>query len=419
MRRGLISGFIFVVFAVIFAIPLFSQVSDLFLFYLPHTAYDPQDYTARTFAMGGLTTASAGGAEAVISNPAGMGFNIASTEVLLTGGAHLMGKPQQNEKDVYKDAGFDKYSNKHNFRLNLSNFSTCSGYRMKDVPVGFAGGAAVRRYYDWGAKFTEETDIGGVETETEVSMSGVLNFLAVAGAVCYDDKYSGGLMLGFRFMSHYTAEFESKSDGYEYKYKEEYDASGSLFRFGGLIKPVPMIALGLAYTGGFDLEGEDGEWEAEYDGIKDDGELPDGEYEIPGYLSLGFTFSPNSVVMLGIDYQTRPWEDYTDDDGNELADNNGFTLRFGGSLNMGAVALRAGYIMDKGPWEDKDRDLITVNTITGGMGFGNQTFTLDFGIGYSFASSDGAYGITDEDMIYNVLKAKISATYRFPLFWGS
>ena len=183
MRKGWIVGSILAV-----SLMFLGNAGAQFLGEETHLGYQPQDFSARIYGMGGLSTAGARGAEAVFSNPAGMALDIGSTEILLTSRAYLFGKPPQYEEDYYEDfRGWKDYSLNYGFHPNLSNFSAYGPYRERDLGLDFAGGVALRRYYDWGMRGTESYKAAGVEHEWEGSSAGVLNFLTVAGAVCYQE----------------------------------------------------------------------------------------------------------------------------------------------------------------------------------------------------------------------------------------
>lgn len=383
-----------------------------------HEMLQPQDFTARTYGMGGVMF-TARGAEAVFLNPAGMAVDVqGNVEMILTTRAYIMGRPPQYDDDVYEDYfGLNDFSCKIPFYSSyISNIGVYAPYQFEDTDINIAGGIAWRRYYDLGGKMIQKFEYQGDEQESRTSMSSSLNFLTFAGAICYQEKYAGGLAFGFPFMSNHNADstFEVKSQDYEFKSSEEADISGSFFRLGIVARPTPIVMFSFMYTGAFELDSEDNEWEWEenWGGITSNGEgtSPDVELENPSFMALGVAFMPGDIVTLGIEYQNRPWEDY-EADGSELVDDNGFSLRVGGDFDFGGVSLRAGYMMDKYWWVDEDSDLITIHTPTGGLGFGGKAFKVDFSLGYAMAGYDGAIG----DVKYNLLITRLSLSYMLPL----
>lgn len=406
----------FLLLVLLFSFLFFAELcgqSYFMLFLRSHKAMEPQDYTARTYSMGGMSSIVSRGAEAVFTNPAGMAIGVGEkAEIAVNGDFTIIGNPPQYDDDYYEDQGYDSYEYKYGFRPNISSISFYGPYRFKESNVDIGGGLAWRRFYDLGSSESMSWDMSGTEYEGELGMGSSLNFLTFSGACSYQGKYSGGLSFGMPMFSSHKVVTEDEFDGDKTTSTYEADISGSYFRFGTLLQPVPVVTFGLTYTGGFDIDVEDIEWEIEYpDGSKLEGEDDDSELTIPSFLSVGVLFNPTDMFTLGLEYQTRPWEDF-EDDGDEIFEENGYSLRVGGEMSTGSVALRLGYIMDKGPFEDEDEDLVTINTITGGMGLGTETFSVDFGIGYSMANWDA----TNDEAFYNMLQAKVGFVYNIGWF---
>jgi hypothetical protein len=413
MKKGLVFTGV-----ILFSFIFFTELNCMKVQQLTaHEMLQPQDFTARTYGMGGMMV-TARGAEAVFLNPAGMAVNPSgNVEMVLTTRAYVMGRPPTYDDKVYEENyGIDNFSCKFPFHSSyISNIGVYAPYQFKDSDIGIAGGIAWRRYYDLGGKMTQEYEDYYGEHNVEMSLSSGLNFLTIAGAVAYQNKYSGGLAIGFPFMSNHNGDstYEVAEQDYKSVTSEEGDVSGSFLRLGVVGQPTEMLMFDLAYTLGFDMEVEDIEWErnisdAGYE-YSYEGTSSDVEFENPSFLIIGVAFMPNDIVTIGFEYQNRPWEDYKADN-VELSDDNGFSLRLGGDLNLGAISLRGGYIMDKLWWIDEDKDLVTIHTPTFGIGFGGEAYSFDISMGYGMATYDGTLG----DVKYNLLTARAGFSYVLP-----
>jgi hypothetical protein len=415
MQRSLI-----VALAVLFIFAFFSEMTALDVWNLVgHEMLQPQDFSAATYSMGGLTTVGARGAEAVFSNPAGMALGVGDAiAVHLTNRTFIMGNPPHFDDDYYENIGVYDYSAKFNFKTNyLSNIGVNVPYVFPENEITIAGGVAWRRYYDFVGGYTGSyKDITDYEYETDGSLSSSLNLLEFSGAVAYQGKYAAGLTFGFPLLSAHneSSAYREPAIDYEEEYEEEAKLSGTLFRLGTIIHPVPMFAFGFSFTGGITMKADDIEWKWKDNlGNNLEGTSPDVELEAPGFISIGANIMPNDMVTLGFEYQTRPWDGY-EADNTEYWEASGFSLRAGGELDMGSTAVRFGYIMDKGHFYDEDVEPVPVHTITGGLGFGTEKFGVDVGMGYTM----GSWEFANNDQSYNLLQARFGFTYAFASPWA-
>lgn len=394
--------------------------------FLPQCSYDPQDQSARTFGMAGMSIANAQGAEGAFSNPAAIVMGGKNPEVYLGARTNIFGKPKQMEEDILQDLGIDDYDRTYSLYYCLSHLSACVPYAKPNSQVSFAGALSFYRFYDWGTKAQQELSASaiGYDWKIDIGMSGPLNVLSLSGAVGYNEQISGGISLGFPVMSNFgtNLEWEEDAPGYSYhlEAKTTYDMSAPMYRIGGLGK-LSMISFGFVYTGAMELEAKDGEVDGEEDGVEFEDDLDNWELEIPGLYGVGAAFSPIKQITVGIEYQSRPWSDYTlrtSDGSSKLGDEDGYTLRLGGEINLDKFALRGGYIMDRTHIEDRDNDPVTFSTITGGLGIKLTNLALDFSAGYTMGNFEG-YGIFggavfETDISYTLLYARLGATYTLP-----
>lgn len=390
--------------------------------FLPNYGYEPQDQSARTFGMAGISIANAKGAEAAFSNPAALAMDSKNPEIYLDARTNIFGKPKQMNEDDLQDLDIDDYSRNYSLYYCLSHLSACVPYRKPNSPVSYAGGLAFYRHYDWGTKANEKLSTSYYDREIKLGIGGMLNILSFSGAVNYEDKISGGISLGFPMMSSFGGSMDYEdSYGYDLEGKADYEVSGSLFKI-GILGKFSKISAGFVYTGAMEIEGKDGEVSGEENGVDYEEDLDNWKLKIPGLVAVGATFSPTEMITLGLEYQTRPWEDYTlriSGVGSEdIGDENGYSLRFGGELNLEKVALRAGYIMDKTNLEDRDNDPVTFGTITGGLGIKLTNLAFDFGAGYTMGKFEGLalvdYILVETDISYSLLYARFGATYTLP-----
>lgn len=193
---------------------------------------------------------------------------------------------------------------------------------------------------------------------------------------------------------------------YSYTYNEIKDiyATGINLKLGAIVRPVNWLRLGLAIHTPTYYSIEDNLY-SEVSYIKTSGGDWDPiEYNLQTPFrflgSMAFVLGDNKSKVAGSISGDYEYADYSNmkyrlnniksesDINTTISDyfQATNTLRIGGELKLGSIALRAGYCLMDNPYSKKLNDA-GAYSITGGLGFKNKNFFMDFAYAYTFGKS--------------------------------
>jgi long-subunit fatty acid transport protein len=379
------------------SVPVFAQFDDL----IEGEYSSPRLNDVRARAMGRTEIINATGSNAIFYNPANIGM--VQNKTLQAGGRVYMGTMNDEEYwDFWPD---EDWEGKYELHPKITHISFAMPYQPPNSELKFAFGIGYNTYFDFGTKASQEyTDRSGTETLTataDFKVSGGLNTISPAAALNIDDKYFVGLAFHKSVLGKIKMEADVDIDpepAYIYLVNdvEEGKISATFVSLGatGKFMAESQLTVGVMYRSGFELKFEDLEWSQEYsDGTRDSDQYdPDNyDFKLPAIMGLGVSYQISPEVLIAGEYQTRPFSDIEDEDGDELDwIDNGSCYRLGMEYQAGSVPLRLGYFSDAilevdyddmGQSEDKPKSL---SGFTGGIGIVSGNITLDFFGEYAF-----------------------------------
>jgi long-chain fatty acid transport protein len=306
------------------------------------------------------------------------------------------------------------------FQLNFASFVV--PFSAGDYNI--VGGVAYRNIYDFTIKTENNVtwDDGSTYSWTDDEAGGI-NAITPALAFQLSDIISFGAAANI-MMGDYTYDY-SDSDGDASQTNVDY--SGFNIDLSTLIKPTPQFAIGanfsLPHTITFDGKDEFDEWKT--------------ERKVPLFFSIGAAIRATDNFTIAADYRNRPWsnsevEKYTEngteyDDPDLLADwfpeypdANSFHIGLEYLIEAGKnfIPVRAGFYTlpttsreasnpDRPDEDVTDREQISYNAITAGVGIVMNTVIIDASYEYIFGTYTGFYEDTGLGE-YNPVDYKIS-----------
>jgi|GEM_PF-696276 len=391
------SGFLMIPLVLLLSVPVFAQLDDL----IEGEYSSPRLNDVRARAMGRTEIVNATGSNAIFYNPANIGM--VQTKTLQAGGRVYMGTMNDEEYwDFYDDQDWE---GKYKLHPKITHLSFAMPYQHPNSELKFAFGLGYNTYLDFGTKTNLEfTDKSGTPTYTrtrDVKVAGGLNTISPAAALNIDDKYFLGLAFHKSVLG--KLKFETDTDwnpdpGFVYTVNtvDEGKVSATFISLGatGKLMAESQLTVGVMYRSGFDLKFDDLEWsEEESDGTRNSDQYDPDNFEIklPAIMGLGVSYQVSPEVIIAGEYQTRPFSDIEDEDGDKLDwIDNGSCYRIGMEYQSGSVPLRLGFFSDAilevdydnmGQSEEKPKSL---SGFTGGIGFVSGNITLDFFGEYAF-----------------------------------
>jgi long-chain fatty acid transport protein len=292
-------------------------------------------------------------------------------------------------------------SRSSSFQLNFASFVV--PFSAGDYNI--VGGVAYRNIYDFTSKTENDVtwDDGSMFNWTDDENGGI-NAITPALAIQLSDIISFGAALNI-LMGDYTNKY-SDSDGDASETNVDY--SGLNVDLSTLIKPSPQFAIGanfsLPHTVTFDGKDESDNWIT--------------ERKVPLFFSVGAAIRATDNFTIAADYRNRPWsksevEKYTQngeewDDPNqyfsEYPDANSFHVGLEYLIEAGKnfIPIRAGFYTlpttsreaanpELPDQEETDREQISYNAITAGLGIVMNTVIIDASYEYIFGTYTGFY----------------------------
>ena len=269
--------------------------------------------------------------------------------------------------------------------------------------VDSAGGNYTSAYQN--GKFNQLrsfTESGSVNEMTFSLSTNIRNFLYLGATM-------GIPMANYHSDGSFVEEkVDDASDVRSYTYNEIKDiyATGINLKLGAIIRPVNWFRLGLAihtptyYSIEDNLYSEvlSNQWASggDWDPIKYNLQTPfrflgsmafilgDNKSKLAGSISADYEYADYSTMKYRLNNDIS-----TESEINKLisdyfqATN---TLRIGGELKLGTIALRAGYCIMDNPYS-KDLNDAGAYSITGGLGYKNKNFFMDFAYAYTYGKS--------------------------------
>lgn len=242
------------------------------------------------------------------------------------------------------------------------------------------------------------TESGSINEMTFSLSTNIRNFLYLGATM-------GVPMASYHSNGSFMEEKVSDAgNGYIYNEIRDIYATGINLKLGAIIRPVNWFRLGLAIHTPTYYSIEDNLY-SEVSYIKTSG----GDWDPINYhLQTPFRFLGSMAFILGdnkskiagsisgdyeyADYSNMKYRlnDIKSESDINTTISNYFqatnTLRIGGELKLGSIALRAGYCLMDNPYS-KDLNDAGAYSITGGLGYKNKNFFMDFAYAYTFGKS--------------------------------
>ncbi len=398
------SNFLVLSLVLLLSVPVFAQLDDL----IDGEYFSPRTNDVRARAMGRTEIINTTGSNAIFCNPANIGM--LQNKTFQCGGRVYTGTMNDEEYwDFYDDLTWE---GKYKFHPKITHLSFAMPYQPPNSELKFAFGIGYNTYLDFGTKtnteFKDQTTGASYTRTTDTKVGGGLNTLSPAAAINIDDKYFVGLAFHKSVLGKTTVESEYDIDPepggvYSSLDTDQGKVSASFISLGatGKLMAESQLTVGVMFRSGFELKFEDLEWSnEESDGSKTSGQYDPDNFDItiPAYMGLGVSYQASPVLLLSGEYQTRPYSEIEDEDGDKLDwIDNGACYRLGMEYQSGSVPIRLGFFSDailevdwdnNGNSEDKPKSL---SGLTGGIGFGSGNTTFDIFGEYAFWGRE-AYG---------------------------
>lgn len=245
------------------------------------------------------------------------------------------------------------------------------------------------------------TESGSINEMTFSFSTNIRNFLYLGATmgVPMASYHSNG-----SFMEEKIDDAGMVTDRYIYNEIKDIYATGINLKLGAIIRPVNWFRLGLAihtptyysiednlYSEVSYIETSGGDW----DPINYHLQTPfrflgsmafilgDNKSKIAGSISGDYEYADYSNMKYRLN-DIKSESDINTKISNYFQATN--TLRIGGELKLGTIALRAGYCLMDNPYS-KDQNDAGAYSITGGLGYKNKNFFMDFAYAYTFGKS--------------------------------
>jgi hypothetical protein len=252
----------------------------------------------------------------------------------------------------------------------------------------------------------------------------------------YSDKVYFGATFGISQL-RYTSQFQhseyandpmvSKFSNFNYLDYYEDKGTGYSFKLGAIIKPVEALRIGLAFHSPVWYHIDEYFFETISSNFTDGSRYESSndpmrfEYALTTPLRLlgGVAVQIQKVALLSADYefvdysmakfsQTGDGYDYSaKNDAIQNSLRSASNFRVGGELRFNNIYLRSGYgYYGKAFAQGEDNANMDYNAISGGIGFREKNFSLDFG--YTHMSSSQVYYLYPLDDTFEAARANIS-----------
>ena len=413
---------------VLWSVSCLAQTALNFELSLYHTIAAPTLGSTRSFAMGGVFSATNSGVEALTGNPAGLVFCNGS-QILASARMRMSGNDGA-DSDYYKVIGFQDYSRQYQPGFKLGNLGIAFPISLPENGSRIIGAIGYRSYYDLSYKQEEEFEsiVGGDQYSTTYEQMGMLNVMTFGAGFQVNEQFNLGVVFNLPMFSGYELEVHqdvrfSQNSQIGQTYTETADVSGNGFlHLGAMFNVTPRLVLGATYTFGHKYELNDEEWtntdQYGRGGIDTQkGDYEDIEFEVPSYWSLGASYLVSPNLLVAAELQNRPWEDFEINNYDlSSVTESGTTWRVGAELGR-EVKFRVGYYSDSEPLLDADKDGVSKSGFTGGLGLTSGSLNVDLGLVFQRMQYDiiytTSYSPEPVDAEYNETELLIYATLSY------
>jgi hypothetical protein len=275
-----------------------------------------------------------------------------------------------------------------------------------DTITGSGGNSFGTVFSNYGDNITSKY---GQHVRRTITNDGYIGEHAISFGGNYSDKLFFGATLGIsqlRYSSQFQhteeADYALDSKFKNFTYLDYYEDRGTGFSFkmGAIYKPVEAIRLGFAFHSPTWYHINEYFYENMTSNFTDGGHYESTNdpnrfsyaLSTPFRLLFGAAVQINKFALLSADYefvdystarfaQTGDGYDYTDKNGSIRADLRPVSnIRLGGELRLNKFYLRGGYGLYGSPFRAGDTNSgMNYNSISGGLGFREGGFSLDFG----------------------------------------
>ncbi|MDR0790351.1 MAG: hypothetical protein LBO06_06115 [Bacteroidales bacterium] len=255
----------------------------------------------------------------------------------------------------------------------------------------------------------------------KIETSGYLSEMTFSFSTNINDVVYLGATIGVPLFDHKRSEYfteECTSDPAVGYYNgttiSELSGAGANFKLGAIVKPVEWLRLGAAIHTPTYYSVSDYYYSSVEYNYKSGGDAPDLFYDIQSPFrfigSLALVLGDNTTKVAGTlsaDYEYANYANmkyrFNDDARYENEINNkinnkfqaAHSLRLGGELKIGVLALRAGYAVLGNPYAGEAGNDASQQYITGGIGYRAKSFFFDLGYAYTLTNNNTKYYFYD------------------------
>lgn len=352
-------------------------------------------------------------------------FSIASAGVVLTGEI-----PNRLEQPGWRNLqfgfGVNRLANFNN-RMIFSGFNPSSSLLTSYVEYANLNGlysdsreelayrANLLFYDSTDGRYHNDMPNGGLEQMKSITTEGSMNEIVFSAGANYNDRIYVGLTLGIPYFTYYEnatyteTDVDNRNEFFRsFTLREELETTGTgvNLKLGVIVRPSNWLRLGVAYhTPTFYANMRD-TWSSNIDSYFDK-EIEDksvssriGEYQYdlttPSKFIGSVAFLIGNVGTISADYQLVNYGNIRFRPTAEFIDvNNAITysyktqniVRLGGEYRYGPFSFRGGFGFADSPFDHQINDGEKLS-YSGGLGFRDQEFFIDFAWVHSQQSED-------------------------------
>jgi len=277
-------------------------------------------------------------------------------------------------------------------------------------------------YTEYGTVYSNYGDnppsVYGQNIKRLISQEGYVGEHEISVGGNYSDKIYFGATLGIsriNFTSRYehqeTSDFDLPSRFSDFTYTLYYDQSGTgyAFKMGAIVRPIEPLRIGVAFHSPTVYKIDEYLYDNITSSFTDGGKYQSSneplryDYTLttPFRFMAGVAYQYEKLAILSVDYEFVDYRTskFAKRDAEWVSDANeaikysfksASNIRLGGELRLSKFYLRGGYGYYGRPFtSEEDNFELDYRTISGGAGFREQNFAIDFG--FSNMKSDEKY----------------------------
>ncbi len=314
--------------------------------------------------------------------------------------------------DFWADKGFGLYTDE--LAANVPDAFLAYDTWLIDTLPGY--------YTEYGTVFSNYGDnppsVYGQNIRRLISQEGYTGEHAISVGGNYSDKIYFGATLGIssiNFASRYehqeTSDFDLPSRFQDFNYTLYYDQTGTgySFKMGAIVRPIDPLRIGVAFHSPTVYKIDEYLYDNMTSSFTDGGKYQSSnepsryDYTLttPFRFLAGVAYQYEKLAILSVDYEYVDYRTskFTKRNASWVSDANeaikytfksASNIRLGGELRLSKFYLRGGYGYYGRPFTSgEDNFELDYRTVSGGVGFREQTFAIDFG--FSNMKSDEKY----------------------------